>query len=95
MATKAKAIERNPVILSLLILKDMGIEDAQHGKMTDLWGPLWTAVVAYRDDRERRGHGWDQRALDGILSGQATFDSGEAWVKLNDILNQCWARFNE
>lgn len=102
MATKRKgsninakghpALERNPVFLSLIILKGMGIESSQHGAIRDLFSPLWKAIIDYRDTKEPWE--WTEVILSGILSGQATFDSGPAWVQLNLVLNECWARCN-
>lgn len=87
-----KALERQPVILSLLILKEMGIEEAQHSKFAEEWQPLWVALVKYRDTKKHDQ--WNHRILRGILSGQATFDSGDAWVELNECLNRIWSKAN-
>ena len=99
MAKKAKKavpthppLERNPVILSLILLKEMGIEEAQHSKFGPLWAPLWAALVAYRDSKPLEA--WTTWIMEGILSGQATFDSGSEWVRLNEVLNEIWEAAN-
>lgn len=84
-------LERNPVILSLIILKEMEIPEESHPKFSAQWKPFWDALVAYRDATKKS---WDSRILRGILSGQATFDSGPEWVQLNQVLNEIWARAN-
>ena len=83
-------LERNPVILSLMILKEMGVTEAQHPKFTPLWGPLWGFLCAYRDSMPPEK--WNQNVMDGILSGDADFDSGPAWTALNQCLNDIWER---
>lgn len=84
---KPEPLERNPVVLGLMILKGMGITEAQHEKCSHRFQAFWVALAAYRDQTKKP---WTTKVLDGILSGQAMFDSGEEWVKLNEVLNSIW-----
>lgn len=85
-------LERQPVFLSMIILREMGI-DTEKTPIHLLWGRLWNAIAAYRDTKKPEQ--WTTRILRGILSGQATFDSGDEWVELNQVLNEIWEVANE
>lgn len=89
---KHKPLERNPVILSLLILKAMGIEEEQHGKFREEWQPLWNALVAYRDSMKHEK--WTSAIMDDILSGDPKAGKGELWDNLNAVFNRIWEKAN-
>ncbi len=89
---KPKPLERQPVILSLLILKEMGIAEEQHSKFSDEWQPLWVALINYRDSKKHEQ--WNQQILENLLAGKVDLNAGEKWVILNDCLNRIWEKAN-
>jgi hypothetical protein len=88
MTSKTKLIERNPVILSLLILKEMGITEEQHPKFVGEWAPLWRALIAYRDSVPAAQ--WDAKLFANIVEGRGprTLD----WEALDHQLNVIYTK---
>lgn len=85
----AQLIERNPVILSLHLLRDMQIKEEEHSRFSDQWVPLWGFLVAYRDSLPTEA--WNQDLYDAILAGEVSVKN-EAWKALNACLNTIWEK---
>lgn len=90
--SKDVPLETQTVLCSLLVLKECGIEQEQFSKMEHLFKDFWEALYAYRMSKKPKE--WTTRILRGIASGQATFDRGPEWVRLNEVLNEIWEAAN-
>lgn len=88
-------MERNPVVLSLLLLRDLGVQEEHSPLIQDQWASLWNALVAFRDSIPAEN--WNDKIYKKLVNpefkGVKTPASPE-WKALSIILDTIYTRIN-
>lgn len=98
--TKTKVVnpsmERQPVILSLLMFKKMGIVEEEHPRLEGEWAVLWEALSDYRDSLSEGD--WTMELFELMCTPPEKMPkkyAGPAWDKVNHQLNVIWTKAKE